>query len=119
MGPLVFDKHVKFHDPSLSHSQEIPPEAVGGGKIDCFPYNFRPEVDNDVISGTAIDNVGADIRVKFGDSRSNGFRDIRGANFVSNERTLAKAIPIARKRGRVSPDKRRVIHSWDLNLRFV
>ena len=35
-----------------------------------------------------------DVSIKFSDSRSNGFRDIRGAGFVSNERTLAK--PIAR-----------------------
>ena len=45
----------------------------------------RPEVDNDVISGMTVDNVGMDVHVKFGDSRSNGFRDIRGADFVSNE----------------------------------
>ena len=39
------------------------------------------------------------VPTKFGDSRSNGFRDIRGADFVSNERlnerTLPKPIPIA------------------------
>ena len=45
------------------------------------------EVDNDVISGVAVDNVGVDVCGKFGDSRSNGFRDIRGVDFVSNERT--------------------------------
>ena len=38
-----------------------------------------------------------DIRVKFGDSRSNGFQDIRGADFVSNERTNEHdEAPIAR-----------------------
>ena len=38
VGPLVLDddKHVQFHDPSMSRVREIPPEAVGGGKIDCF-----------------------------------------------------------------------------------
>ena len=35
----------------------------------------------------AVDNVGMDVPIKFGDSRSNDFRDIRGADFVSNERT--------------------------------
>ena len=35
------------------------------------------------------DNVGMDVPVKFGDSRSNGFR---GADFVSNERTSIKVI---------------------------
>ena len=38
-----------------------------------FPLNFRLEVDNDVISGKAVDNVGVDVRIKFGDSRSNDF----------------------------------------------
>ena len=44
-------------------------------QIGVFRYNFRPEVDNDVMSGGSVDNVGVDVRVKFGDSRSNGFRD--------------------------------------------
>ena len=61
-----------------------------------FPYNFRPEADSDVISGMAVDNVGMDVPIKFGDSSSNGFRDIRGADFVSNERTLVKPIQIVR-----------------------
>ena len=34
-----------------------------------------------------MDNVGMDVFVKFGDSRSNDFQDIRGADFVSNEWT--------------------------------
>ena len=46
----------------------------------------RPEIDNDIISGRAVDNAGTDVPTKFGDSRSNGFGDIRGADFVSNER---------------------------------
>ena len=32
--------------------------------LDFFRYNFPPEVDNDVISGVAIDYVGMDICVK-------------------------------------------------------
>ena len=59
-----------------------PSEAV---KSTVFPYNFRPEVDNDVIPGKAVDNVGMDVSMKCGDSRSNCFRDIRRADFVSNE----------------------------------
>ena len=39
-----------------------------------FSYNFRPEVAGDVISGVVIENVGVDVIVKFGYSRSNGFR---------------------------------------------
>ena len=37
MGPGVLDKRVKFHDPSLNLSREIPPETVEGGIFDCFP----------------------------------------------------------------------------------
>ena len=86
VGPNVLNKCVKFHVACLNRSRETPREAVGGGIIDgFFRENFRPEEDNDVISGTAVDNVGVDNPVKFGDSGSNSFRDIRGADFVSNE----------------------------------
>ena len=51
----------------------------------------------------AVDNVGMHGLQKFGDSGSNGFRDVRGADFVSNQRTLAKPIPIARNAKRRSP----------------
>ena len=47
----------------------------------------RLEGDNDVIAGVGVDNVCTDVYIKLGDSRSNGFRDIRGTDFVSNERT--------------------------------
>ena len=56
------------------------------------------EVDNAPISGMAVDNVGIDVPIKFGDSRSNGFPYIRGALFVSDERTLAEAYPNCAKR---------------------
>ena len=86
MGLLVFDNNVKFDDPSLNCSRVIQPESVVGGIFDYFfPYNFRPDVANDDISGMTVDNVGMDVALKFGDSRSDDFRDIRGANFVSNE----------------------------------
>ena len=52
----------------------------------------RTEVDNDVISGVVVDNVGIDFHIKLGDSRSNGFRDIRGADFVSNERSNERTL---------------------------
>ena len=84
MRPIVADKCVKFRDPYLNRSREIPPEAVGGGIFHFFSLNFRPEVDNDVIFGVAVDYVSVDVLVNFGDSRSNGFRDIRWANYVSN-----------------------------------
>ena len=61
-----------------------------------FRCNFRLEVDNDTISDVAVDNVGMDVNVKLGDSKSNGFRYIRGADFVSNEQTnRTKPIPVA------------------------
>ena len=41
----------------------------------------------------AVDNVGMDVPMKFGDTRSSFFRDIRGADFVSNELSLAKPMP--------------------------
>ena len=50
-------------------------------------------------SGMDADNVGMDIPVKFGDSSSNGFRDIWGAVFVSNEQTnIGEAYPNSVKR---------------------
>ena len=62
------------------------------------------EVDIDVISGVAVDNVGMDVTIKFGDSRINGFRNIRGADCMSNERTnIAEAYSCSAKRDLVSP----------------
>ena len=52
-----------------------------------FAIFRRPEIDNDVISGVAVDNVGVDVHIKFCDSRSNRFQDIRGADFVTYKRT--------------------------------
>ena len=53
-----------------------------------FRYNFLPEVDNDVVSGVAVEYVSVDVvPAKLGDSRSNGSWDIRGADFMSNELT--------------------------------
>ena len=69
---------------NLEKFQQKPSEVVF---LTFFRYNFRPEVDNEVISGVAVDNVSMDVLLKFGDSSSNGSRDIRGAVFVSNERT--------------------------------
>ena len=48
-----------------------------------------PTGNSDVISGVSLEPAGTDVRVKFGDSRSNGSRDIRGADCVSNEHTNA------------------------------
>ena len=86
MRPVVFDDNLKFRDPSLNRSREIPLEVVGGGIFDsCFCYNFRPDIGNDVLSSVAVDYVRMDVPAKIGDSKSNGFQDIREADFVSNE----------------------------------
>ena len=71
MGPIVLDKHVNFRDPILNGCWEIQPEAVGGGICDSLfaITNFRPEVDNDIVSGVAVDNHNVDVAVKFGNSR--------------------------------------------------
>ena len=53
--------------------------------LHVFAICRRPEIDSDATSGLAIDNVGVDVHVEFGDSRSNSFRDTRGADFVSYE----------------------------------
>ena len=51
----------------------------------------------------AIDNVGGNVPVKFGGSRSNVFLAIRGADFVSNEHDEAHPNS-ANSAKRVSPD---------------
>ena len=71
----------------------MPSAAIGGLLVEL---NFRPEVDSDVLSGVTVDCVGMDVRVKFGDSTSNGFRDMRRAVFVSNERTRPRLITSGR-----------------------
>ena len=55
-----------------------------------FTYDFQPEVDTDVISGTAVDNVGVDVPVKLLDYRSNGFRYIRVADYLAKPVTIAR-----------------------------
>ena len=70
MRRIILDKCVKFREPSLNRSREIQPKAVASGIFDSiFCYSLRPEVHNDVISGTAVDNVGMDVHVTFCDSR--------------------------------------------------
>ena len=82
----------------LEKFPQKPSEAV---KSTVFPYNFRPEVDNDSVSDVAVDNVSKEVPIKFGDSRSNGFWDIREADSLSNERTnIGVAYPNSAKRHR-------------------
>ena len=75
LGPIVPDKPVKFRDPSLNRSREIPSEAVGGGIFDRFFKfdNCQPEVARRVTSYPVwlLTRLVCRSRVKFGDSRSN------------------------------------------------
>ena len=50
-------------------------------------FYSRPEAASNVISGEILRQIVSDKTVKFGDSMSNDSRYIRGAAFVSNERT--------------------------------
>ena len=54
VGPNVPDKPIKFRNPRLNRSREIPPQAVGGGIFDGFRNIFPPEVVSEVISGADV-----------------------------------------------------------------
>ena len=74
MRQIVLEKCVKFGDPCLNLLQKFrpkPSEAVFS-RVFSLRYNFRLEVDNDVICGVATDYVSVDVHVKFGYSGSNG-----------------------------------------------
>ena len=81
---------MKFRDPRLNRSHEIPPEAVMSGRFSNVK-NFRPEVARDVISGVLVDPTGTDVLVKFRYYRSNCSRDIRLPHFVTNELRMTPA----------------------------
>ena len=51
--PIVPDKRVKFRDPRLNRSQEIPLEAAFSTVF--FTMTFDPEVANDVKSDVAVE----------------------------------------------------------------
>ena len=53
--------------------------------------NFRLEVASDVISGADVEQIGMNIGVKFGESRSNRARDIRLSHFVRTTTTTTPA----------------------------
>ena len=59
MGIIGRQSGVKSRDSRLNHARKIRIKSVGCG-----------------ISGAAVDNVGVSVPIKFGDSRSNCFRDI-------------------------------------------
>ena len=76
--------------------------------LHVFAICRPPELDNDVISGVTVDNVGVDVHITFSDSRSNRFRDIRRAAFVTYERTNERKLAYSNsaKRNGVSPKNR-------------
>ena len=51
-----------------------------------FRDNFRPKVASGVTSGMAVEWVGMDVHMKFGDSRSKRSSDIRAAHFVIDDK---------------------------------
>ena len=65
---------LKFRDPCLNHSRQIPPEAIGCGIFDSF---FDRKKDNYVISGYPLCECGCRCSLKLGDSRSTGSRNIQ------------------------------------------
>ena len=48
----------------------------------------------DVISDVAVDPTGVKVRVKFGDSKSNGSQDIRLPHFVTNDVDAGRRTPM-------------------------
>ena len=75
-----------------------------GDALVPYNYHFRPEVDNYVIFGVAVADVGMDVCVKFGDSVSNS---IRRADFMSNEQD--EAYPNSATSG-ISPNNNLKLH---------
>ena len=71
---------MKFGDPRLNLSQDIPPEAVRGFIVGPF----RTLISS-VISTVVVDWMGVKVPVKYGDSRSNHSRDMRLPHFVTND----------------------------------
>ena len=72
-------------------------QVIAGTFIQYFiTFCSLPEVARetcDVISGTALEDVGHDVLIKFGSSRSNDCQLIRGVHFVSNsERRIVRAV---------------------------
>ena len=72
-----------------NHKCAAPKLPVGGVIFGPFSnvdnFRFRSEVCSDVISGEVIEPTGVKFWVKFGDSRSNRFRDTWLPHFVAND----------------------------------
>ena len=62
-----------YRNPRLSLSRAITPEAVANGIFDAVPW------------GVDVEQVGVNVLVKFGDSRSNRSGDNRAAHFVMDD----------------------------------
>ena len=64
----------------------------------------------------AVDNVSLDVRVKIGDFWSNGFRDFRGADYMSNEQYQAPPNSALSPKNELERNSSRVLISQTRNL---
>ena len=74
--------------PCKTPATKIWPKAVGGGIFGRFflENEYQLEVAGDVISSVIVDQTDMDVRVTFGDFRSNCSWDIRTTHFVMDKR---------------------------------
>ena len=71
---IVADKAVNFCGPRSDRSQEIWPKAIGSHIFNSFVCDdFRLETATDITSSVAVDKIGMDVRIKFGDSSQTVF----------------------------------------------
>ena len=86
-------------------------QDVGGGILYVvFRDNCRPEVARGNNSGVTVEEVSSYAAVKFGDSSSNRFKDMRPAHFVMDDErrrttTVAAHDECRKRRHGVSPKK--------------
>ena len=96
---FISGKYVKFRDPGLNRSREIPPETVIGDIFDRF-FNFdncQLVVASDIISGDFVYPDGLKLLVKFDGSWLNLSRDIRMPLFVTNDDERHRRTPVITK----------------------
>ena len=62
-----------------------PPSAILAQLEYSFSIYSWPEVAGDVTSGEDVKDIGIDVQVKFGDSRSNHSRIMRPSHFMADK----------------------------------
>ena len=88
MRLVVYDNAVKFRDSRLNRSRDIRSQVIGGSIFDglsAITSNQKLLVVSNVISGRDLEYVGFDVRVKFCDSMSSRYRDVRAAYSVMDD----------------------------------